>query len=151
MKRILIAAIALALALPALAQQLYKWVDKDGKTYYSDTPPPNQESKAIGTHSGISASAATTPPKTAVARDKELEKGRQDAREAAKKADEAARLAAARDEQCQRLRQQYQQLVDGGRIHKYNDKGERVMLDDADIERERDKARADMEDACKKS
>jgi hypothetical protein len=155
MRRILITAMMLALAAPVAAQQLYKWVDKEGKTHYSDTPPPNQDSKAISS-GGLSAAAAPTPAaaapaKTAVARDKELEKGRQDSRESAKKSDDAAKLAAARDEQCQRLRQAFQQLVDGGRIHKYNDKGERVLLDDADIERERVKARADMEDACKKS
>ena len=155
MRRILITAMMLALAAPVAAQQLYKWVDKDGKTHYSDTPPPNQDSKSIGSSTGVSASAApapaAAPAKTAVARDKELEKGRQDSREAAKKSDDAAKLAVAKDEQCQRLRQAYQQLVDGGRIHKYNDKGERVVLDDADIDRERDKARADMDDACKKS
>jgi hypothetical protein len=155
MRRILITAMMLALAAPLAAQQLYKWVDKDGKTHYSDTPPANQEAKPISS-GGLSASAApapaaATPPKTAVSRDKELEKGRQDSREAAKKSDDAAKLAAARDEQCQRLRQAYQQLVDGGRIHKYNDKGERVLMDDSDIERERGKARADMDDACKKS
>lgn len=153
MRQILITAMMLALAAPVAAQQLYKWVDKDGKTHYSDTPPPNQDSKSIGSAAGVSAAAAPAPApaKTAVARDKELEKGRQDSREAAKKSDDAAKLAAARDEQCQRLRQAYQQLVDGGRIHKYNDKGERVLLDDADIDREREKARADMDDACKKT
>lgn len=153
MRRIPIAALMLVLAASAGAQTLYKWVDKDGKTHYSDTPPPNQDSKAIGTSSSVSAGAPAAPPpaKTAVARDKELEKGRQDAREAARKSDDAARLAAAKDEQCQRMRQQYQQLVDGGRIHKYNDKGERVLMDDADLDREREKVRADMEDACKKS
>lgn len=150
MKRILIGALMLALAAPAVAQTLYKWVDKDGKTHYSDTPPPNQDSKAIGTAaSGPAASAA--PAKSALARDKELEKGRQDARESAKKSSDEARLADAKAEQCTRLRQSYQQLVDGGRIHTYNDKGERVMMDDAAIEREREKVRADMEDACKKS
>ena len=49
MKRILIAAMMLALAAPAAAQQLYKWVDKDGKTHYSDTPPAGQEAKAVTT------------------------------------------------------------------------------------------------------
>ena len=154
MRRILITAMMLALAAPLAAQQLYKWVDKEGKTHYSDTPPPNQDSKAISS-GGLAAAAApapaAAPAKTAVARDKELEKGRQDSRESAKKADDSAKLAAARDEQCQRLRQAYQQLVDGGRIHKYNAQGERVLMDDADIERERGKARADMDDACKKS
>jgi biotin carboxylase len=149
MKRILIAAMMCALAAPAAAQ-LYKWVDKDGKTHYSDTPPPNQDTKQLKASSGAT-TETPAPPKSAVARDKELEKGRQESREAAKKSDDAARLAASRDEQCQRMRNQYQQLVDGGRIHKYNDKGERIILDDAQLEKEREKTRADMEDACKKS
>lgn len=37
------ALIAAALALPALAlaqTNVYRWVDKDGKVHYSDTPPP---------------------------------------------------------------------------------------------------------------
>lgn len=32
-------AMALAIALPAAAQTLYKWTDPDGKTHYSDKPP----------------------------------------------------------------------------------------------------------------
>lgn len=149
MKRILMAALALALAAPLAAQQLYKWVDKDGKTHYSDTPPANQDAKQVNTSSG--AAAAAVPPKGSVARDKELEKGREALRDAGKKSDDAAKLAAAKDEACTRARQAYQTYADGGRIHKYNDKGERVMLDDNEIEAEREKARRDMDDACKKS
>jgi hypothetical protein len=33
-------ALVLAVALPAIAQVLYKWVDDNGKTQYSDKPPP---------------------------------------------------------------------------------------------------------------
>jgi hypothetical protein len=47
--------ISLALALaaaPALAGDLYRWVDKDGKVTYSDTPPPSDakqvEEKSYG-------------------------------------------------------------------------------------------------------
>lgn len=149
MKRILMVALALALAAPVAAQQLYKWVDKDGKTHYSDTPPANQETKQLNTGSGSTTAAA--PPKGAIARDKELEKGREASRDAGKKSDDAAKLAAAKDEACTRARQAYQTYADGGRIHKYSDKGERVLLDDNEIEVEREKARRDMDDACKKS
>ena len=34
-----VAALAAALALPALAQVLYHWIDAEGKTQYSDKPP----------------------------------------------------------------------------------------------------------------
>ena len=38
--RLLVAAIATLFALPVCAQQMYRWVDKDGKVNYSDKPPP---------------------------------------------------------------------------------------------------------------
>ena len=149
MKRLIALAVALAFV-PFASAQLYKWVDKDGKTYYSDQPPPGQDTKRLSVGTG-GTSEATAPQKTAVQRDKELEKGRQDARDASKKSDDAARLAASQAEQCSKMKMQYQQLVDGGRIHRTNEKGEREILDDDALAKERDKVRADMEDACKKS
>ncbi len=144
-----IVAVVLALTLiPSAGAQLYKWVDKDGKTHYSDQPPPGQESKQLNVQSGAATAAA--PPKSFLARDKELDKGRQESREAAKKADDAARLAQERDENCSRARSAYATYADGGRIHKYNDKGERVYLDDQEIEVERERAKREMDEACKK-
>jgi glutaredoxin len=37
--RLLVATIAALFALPVCAQQMYRWVDKDGKVNYSDKPP----------------------------------------------------------------------------------------------------------------
>ena len=144
-----VAAIALALAFPAGAQ-LYKWVDKDGKTSYSDTPPPNQETKMISP-GGTAAAAPAAPAKTAVARDKELEKGRTDSREASKKSDDTAKLAAQKEEACTRAKGAYQTYADGGRIHKYNAQGEREFLGDDEIAAERERTRREMDEACKKS
>lgn len=40
MQRVLMAALALALASgPAIAQQVYKWVDEDGTVHFTDSPP----------------------------------------------------------------------------------------------------------------
>lgn len=39
MNRYIVALCALALALPASAQQVYKWVDKDGTVHFTDSPP----------------------------------------------------------------------------------------------------------------
>ena len=150
MRRFLIAAIILSAAVPAAAQ-LYKWVDKDGKTYYSDSPPPNQDTKRLSvTTGGETAAAPAAAPKTAVQRDKDLEKGRQDARDATKKADDAARMAANQAENCARMKGNYQQLVDGGRINRYNSKGEPELMSDEDIVKGREKARVEMDEACKK-
>jgi hypothetical protein len=38
--RILVGLLLLAAMLPALAADVYRWTDKEGKVHYSDTPPP---------------------------------------------------------------------------------------------------------------
>jgi len=148
MKRIIIAAVVCAFA-PLAVAQLYKYVDKDGKTVYSDQPPANADSKQMNVPSAPS--AGSTPEKSAVARDKELEKGREKGREAAKKSEQTARDAAEAQERCSNATTRYRAFVEGGRISKYNEKGERVMLGDEEIEAERETSRRQMEEACKKA
>ena len=146
MKPIIYAVLALGLALPAAAQ-LYKWVDKDGKTHYSDTPPLNVDTKKLNVQSG----ATSESGKSAVERDKAGEKARTEAREAGKKGDEAAKNAAAQEEACSRARSAYQTYADGGRIHRYNEKGEREFMTDEQIEAAKERSRREMDDVCKKS
>jgi glutaredoxin len=66
---------AAALLLPALAAaqaNVYRWVDKDGKVHYSDTPPPepqkNLTQKRVG--GGFAAEATQLPYATQVAMQK---------------------------------------------------------------------------------
>jgi hypothetical protein len=151
MKRVIFVALAVALAPPALAQ-LYKYVDKDGKTVYSDTPPANTDSKQINVPVSRPANAPApgATAKTAVERDKEMEKSRKAAAESQKKSDQAAEKAAQAEARCAQAKTAYQGFVDGGRLSKYNDKGERVFLSDDEIASERERSRRDMDEACKK-
>ena len=48
-------------ATPAAAQTMYKWVDKDGKTHYTDSPPPD-DAKKLAPPKGASARAAPAVP-----------------------------------------------------------------------------------------
>ena len=41
----LFAAIAIFLATATVAAQVFKWIDKDGKVNFSDTPPPAEAVK----------------------------------------------------------------------------------------------------------
>jgi hypothetical protein len=153
MKRVIIVMLAMALA-PAALAQLYKYVDKDGKTVYSDQPPPNIESKQLNIPSGKAgapAPAAAAPGKSYVERDKDLQKAREDVREKQKKSNEAEKKEQESDQRCAQARSAYQGYVDGGRIHKYNDKGERVYLGDAEMEVERERTKREMDEACKKA
>jgi hypothetical protein len=144
MKRIIVIALACAFAPLAMAQ-LYKSVGPDGKTVYSDQPPANAESKQINVQP-----SAAPGQKTAVERDKEAEKARTEVRDKAKKAEEAAKNNQLNESRCAQAKQEYQTFVAGGRIAKVNEKGERVLLGDAEIESERERARAVMDEACKK-
>jgi hypothetical protein len=146
MNRIALAAIALALA-PAVSAQLYKYTDKDGKTVYTDQPPANVESKPVR----VQSAPPPAPPKTALEKDKELDKGRKEAADKAKKGEQAAKREADNEQRCADARSNYQLYDSGGRIAKRNAQGERVFLEQAEIDAEKQKARAVMDEACKKS
>ncbi|MEO5692405.1 MAG: DUF4124 domain-containing protein [Usitatibacter sp.] len=147
MKSLIILALALGVATTAGAQ-LYKYVDKDGKTVYTDQPPVNLDSKQI--NSGGRSTSAPAPAKTALERDKELDKGRKEVADKAKKAGDESEKSAQMEQRCGIARSNYQMYSEGGRIQKTNDKGERELMNDAEIVAARDKARRDMEEACKK-
>jgi hypothetical protein len=144
MKRILIAA-TLVLASAASAE-LYKYVDKDGRTVYADQPPTGISSKQINPAVGSAPGG-----KSAVERDKELEKGRKEAREKSEKGDKAAANKTEMDARCAAARNNVQIYAEGGRIGKLNDKGEREYMGDDEIAAAKEKAQRDVEEACKKT
>jgi hypothetical protein len=151
MKRIIVLAIGMALA-PAATAQLYKYVDEKGKTVYSDQPPVNLDSKQVNAPAGrASAAAPATGPKSAVERDKELEKSRKETRDKADKQAKAAERDQLIEQRCAAARERYAAFAEGGRIYRMNDKGERVYMDDAELESGRERSRREMDEACKKT
>lgn len=146
MKRILVLACALAASTAALGQ-LYKWVDKDGKVTYSDQPPPAQQSKQLNLNTGV----ASPPTRSAIERDKEIEKGRVEAREKAKVASEKERKSEIDQQNCKAARAYLKTVESGVRVSTMDDKGEQVILDDDQIAAERVKAQKAVDEACKTS
>jgi hypothetical protein len=146
MKRIVLFAAILAMA-PLASAQLYKHVDKDGRTVYTDQPPANVDAKRIN----IQNAPSSPGNKSYVERDKELDKGRKAAREKQEKSEKASKSAQEAEQRCATAKTAYQTYADGGRIYKYNEKGERTYLDDAELEKERTRTRREMEEACKNS
>lgn len=146
MKRILVLACALAASTAAFGQ-LYKWVDKDGKVTYSDQPPPAQQSKQLNLNTGV----ASPPTRSAIERDKEIEKGRVEAREKAKVASEKERKSEIDQQNCKAARAYLKTVESGVRVSTMDDKGEQVILDDDQIAAERVKAQKAVDEACKTS
>ena len=147
MKRIVVLAIAIAFA-PLAGADLYKYVDKDGKTVYSDQPPANVDSQHLHVNTGVATSGAG---KSALQRDKDLEKGREEARDKAKKADAEANNAKVAEQKCAQAQANFKTYQDGGKLFKYTKDGERELLSDEEIEAKRKESKQDMDEACKKS
>jgi hypothetical protein len=141
MKKFIILALALAVAPAAFAQQLYKYVDKDGKTVYTDQPPVNTDTKQLNIQTGTTGA----PAKSALERDKDLQKGRD---EQAKKDSDAAKKAALKDVQCEGAKRSYAEWDSGARMTRIDDKGERVYLTDEEIDAGRSRSKQAMDTAC---
>jgi hypothetical protein len=148
MKRLIILAAAMALA-PMAGAQLYKYVDKDGKTVYSDQPPAGIDSKQISA-GGPRVRARRCAQDRGPARQgpgQGPQGRRREGEEVRRRRPTASRRTrrAAPD-----LKANYQMFVDGGRIQRNNEKGERELMSDAEIESARERTRREMEEACKK-
>ena len=118
----------------AIAQNLYKWVDENGRVTYSDQPPvgkvKSQEVVKIQSATNTGAARQVTDQDTQF-------KKRQD--EAAKKQAETSKKEAVesvRQENCARARGELRALRDNVPLARLNESGERVAIDDATRESE---------------
>lgn len=165
---LLAALLGSTLALPASAQ--WKWRDKNG-VQYSDLPPPPgvadadilQRPAAARARTGpvAAASAALTPASGAVGLvpkgvDSELDAKRRKTEQdelGKKKAEakaEETKVAAAKADNCTRAQTQLRTLDSGTRLAQINDKGERIVMDDAARAEETKRAREAIAANCAK-
>lgn len=157
------------LLLPILATaEIYKWRDTNGIIRYSDVPPPSnikQESmsgKKLVTPTG-QAPLAEVEGDATVAINKlkadDLKKAPPTKEEAAakraKEAEENKKLEAQKkaeleikQENCKLAKSKLATFVNGGRMSKINDKGEREFLSDADIAKGRVDAKNEVDKYC---
>jgi type IV secretory pathway VirB10-like protein len=147
--------LCLAVCVPVVAGAQWRWLDKNGRTVFSDQPPPQDipvanivgQPRASARKAPASdpaaaasaASAAAAPPKPPASaaklsgRDKDLmEKKKQaEAAEAEKRSAQVEELAKARAENCARAKRSKATFDSGARVARTNEKGEREYLDDA--------------------
>lgn len=158
MQRIVLLLLLALAPLLALAQ-MYKWVDENGRTQYSDRPPPAgvkseqiTKGRAGPTPPPAPAPAAAKggpPPNSAAARELEFRKRQLSAEEQQKEDEKKAKDKQAKQENCDIARARLKSLEDGGRILKYDKLGERQYMSDEEIEKEKAPARARVEQSCK--
>lgn len=147
------AAFALCVVVVAPAAAQWAWRDENGRTVYSDRPPPphvksEQILRQPGAQSfGTPAAEAkgetkAAAPKTIAERELEFRKRQQERAEAEKKQAEEQARQEQRARECERMRGYLRALEDGQRIARTDAQGNREILDDdqrtAEIRRVKD-------------
>jgi len=168
MKHIRLFFITVACLASSLASAQWQWVDKDGRKVFSDRAPPaevpeksilkrpgakdSSVSLAPGT-AGLANAAASAPGVAAPQLsgvDKELlgRKKKAEEAEAAKRKAEKERIQIAKVENCARAKQIKINLSSTTRLFQMNEKGERVMVNDATRASELQRAQSVIDSDC---
>ena len=166
MPRIALLVVAFLAASSAQAQ-VHKCVDAAGKIIYTQDPCPANTKSGTMSRNVLSAPAApsaaspadspadkaaaaakSTAPKTAAEQEQAFRQRQQEQAKASKQAQQKSAEAQAKELNCRNARERLAQYDIGGRLSRINAQGERYYMDDAQIEQEKSRARADMAQAC---
>jgi hypothetical protein len=153
-----VVAIVFLLAAASAGAQMYRWVDKDGKVRYGDTPPPGAKTSSIkAPQSGgaapqapaASSKDAKKGPLTPAEQEQEYRKRQAEARKAAEKAESESQSKNDLSEACTRSREYVASLQSGQRIARTNPSGERYYMDENQVAQELAKAQQAVQKSCK--
>jgi hypothetical protein len=147
-KYFIYAAAPFVLSLLIGAGEVYRWKDPNGIWHYSDQPQPGAELvKSARLPSATPGGSSPSPPPPPAAREdgpppplpaltpQVASQVRQEA-------------ASAKAEQCKKAETGYQQAVQARRMYKTDDKGNRVFLNEAELDAARLQARSARDLAC---
>ena len=167
-------AIVLAGFASAPSEAQWAWKDANGRTVYSDRPPPpdikagsivrQPNTQALANPApasgplddaakpadakGSDAKPASNAPKTIAEREMEFRKRQQERAESEKKAAEEQTKSAAKTAECDRARGYMRSLEDGVRIQRTDASGNREFLDDAQRAAEVERTRKIIQSTC---
>jgi hypothetical protein len=146
-KYLTLAAAPLVLSLLIGAGEVYRWKDANGLWHYSDQPQPGAELvKGARMPSATPAGSTPLPPPPAAARAEDPPPLPTVTPQVASQVRQEA--ASAKAEQCKKAEAGYQQSVQARRMYKTDDKGNRVFLNEAELDAARLQARSARDLAC---
>lgn len=156
MPKKLLVFLTLIVAVATAGATIYKWVDEQGVTHYTATPPPRQKAKEIPIPTSppaASPDAGQPAAKSWQEEEREFQKRRVEREEAEKKQKEqeakAQQEAIARKQRCILARQNLHTLQMQKPVYSINEKGEREYLDDKMRAAEIEKLKKEIELYCK--
>ena len=150
-----------ALLLAGAAQaQVYKCIGAGGRVVYSQDPcPPSAKSEPVSRNLDPAPAAAAPDAKAAPAGaakaaepkltpEQAFEKRQAERTKADQEAQQKLAQTKQKEENCRAARDQLTQYEIGGRISRIDSQGNRVYLDDSQIEQQRQQARDNVAKAC---
>jgi hypothetical protein len=147
----LLVTIGLATAITAGASEIYKWTDADGNVHYGDRPAGEY---AGSTERLYIVSRPTNPSQVQAMVDARHERQETAAEAREKKAEEeksySAKKAEAADraKQCASARDSLQKYIQSRRLYRLDESGERVYLDEQQMQEARNRMQAQVEEYC---
>jgi len=148
------AAFALLCAMPLSAQQVYQWKDEQGKTHYSDLPPPSQQRDDTRQFQlpPVSPSASVEPtmtPQSELAEQELQLRERLEEREKQKaEAEQNLLREQERQYECTRIANTLKALTSGVRVARPGPDGAREYMDDATRAAEIERTQKLFDDNC---
>jgi len=144
---------AALLASCGAAHAQWAWKDANGRPVYSDQPPPSSvpAARIFKAPRGqmVDAPENPQPGPTLAERNAAYEQRRAGAAERATKEAEEVKASAARAANCENARNNQRALDSGSRIARFNDKGEREFLTDAQRAEESKRNAAMVTEHCR--
>jgi hypothetical protein len=135
-------------ALSALADDVYKTVDAQGRVTYSDHAiSPESKRVTVDVIQGNPQEAARLAKERAVVNAGAAEQAKQAQQQANEQLRQQAQ-AASQKQACEAARNRYGTFSAGGRIYHTDDQGNRAFYSDEEIEAQRISAKAAMDSAC---
>jgi hypothetical protein len=135
----------------AQAGDVYKYIDSQGKTMYTDKPIPgavlvssaNPRPAETATRSYAAQQAATT--QQLAASNQRIAENQTNTSAAAAVARD---LAASQSDRCKQARETYEKRINSQRLYRTGKDGEREYLNDAELSQARVDARREMDSIC---
>ena len=153
--RQLLASVSILILATAAQAGVTRWVDTEGKVHYSDQPPPPTAKSQKNLDLKNSPVLPMAPPyskggeKSLAEKDLESRKRRVQAEENAAKQAKDQEEAKSRKANCEQARSQLQALQEGQRVSKFDEKGERVFIEDAERAKAIEGAKKTVDSWCK--
>jgi hypothetical protein len=129
--------------------QMYKWVDENGRTQFSDRPPPPGVKYTVINAPVPEPNKPVATPKSITQQEIEFRRRRVKEAEEEKKEQENKKKAELLAEECDRAQQRLRNLNDPAPIFSVNKDGGRDYMSAETREAEKQKAKQDVERTCK--